>query len=191
MSRYIWSTSLMMGLFFAATAQADDLTQGDPQCTMVTFVAPVLPVTQTIFTKETLNHYLPPQALTPTTDSSRVASQVEASVEQKIAEDISKSEMFRKSSLGKTTTQLETLSQKSVAVSNKSKLEFKVKVVERQAVIIYQAAIKSEVIYTISQGTIKWVLSRPLGRTTTIAFTNTIGQDGSNPSSILSLNHTF
>jgi hypothetical protein len=190
MSSLILVIFIALGLAIAAPAQADD-SEGELQCTMITFVAPVKPISDPLLTKETLNHYLPATVLTPTTDSSRVASQVEQSIESKLAEDFSKSDMFRKSSLGQTTTQLETLSQKSVAVSSKAKVEFKVKVVERQAVITYQGALKSEVIYTVGQGTIKWVLSRHLDKTTEIAFTNAIGTDGSNGSSILSLNHSF
>jgi len=190
MSSLVVFAFLIAGLFFSAPTQADDST-GETQCTMITFVAPVLPATQTILTKDTLNHYLPAGNLTPTTDSNHVASQVEATVEQKIAEDISKSDLFRKSSLGKTTTQLETISQKSVAVSPKSKIEFQLKVVERQAVITYQGIIKSEVIYTVGQGNIRWVLSRPIDKNTTLAFTNVLAQDGSSGSSILSLNHSF
>jgi len=190
MSSLVLLVFLIAGLFFSAPGQADD-SANETQCTMITFVAPVLPVSQPLLTKETLNHYLPAGNLTPTTDSSHVASQVESSVEGKIAEDISKSDLFRKSAIGKTTTQLETISQKSVSVGSKSKVDFQVKVVERQAVITYQGIVKSEVIYTVGQGNIRWVLSRPLDKSTTLAFTNVLAQDGSSGSSILSLNHSF
>jgi hypothetical protein len=189
MSSLVLLVFLLAGIILSACPVLADDSSGDIQCTMITFVAPVRPLTQTYLTSETMNHYLPPGNLTPTTDSNHVFSQVQATVEQKLVDDFSKSDFFRKSSIGKTTTQMESLSQTSVAVSKKAKLDFKVKLVERQIVVTYQGLLKSEIIYTMSQGMIQWVLSQPIGKTTNIAFTNSASAAGA--SSILSLNHSF
>jgi hypothetical protein len=160
------------------------------QCTMLTVVRPVTPYSDPLFTKDNINRYFPGN-LTPTTNASAVASQIESGVGQKITDNILKTDAFKNSSLGRTTNKVEGLSQTSVGLGGQSKISFKFKYVERQAVMTYEGAIKSEVIVAVDQSSFRWVLSKPLSPFTTLALTTVAQQSFSNPSTILSLSHSF
>src|SRR5581483_3310940 len=102
-----------------------------------------------------------------------------------------KSETFKNSSMGHATTKVENMSQTSMAVGGGSKLSFKLKYIERQGVITYEGAIKSEIILAVDQSSYRWVLSKAVSPMTTISLTTVAQQGLTNPSTILSLNHTF
>lgn len=188
MFNFLFILTFVAGILLSVCpALADD--NGDLQCTMITVVKPVMPASQST-TKDLINKYFP-KNLRPSTDSNAVLNQMEVGVGQRITDDLISSDLFKRSVLGQATSKVENFSQKSVAVGNHSSLDFKVKVVERQAVMAYKGPVDSQVIYVVDQNAFKWILSKAVSKVTTVALTTVAAVDGSSASSILSLSHSF
>lgn len=157
----------------------------------------VKPPVNPFVTKSMVIQYLPTN-LTPGTNRTLVWTQFQSGVQQKVSDAILNSSMVKQNSVAnsvaKINDNLQKVAQKSVSISGPGgvpqKFSMNVNPAMRQATVNYQGYFDSNITYFSQQNNMVWTVSRPVDKTTTVKFTNTMPM-GQAPSSLLSISRTF
>jgi hypothetical protein len=163
-------------------------------CIDVHSIVVMQPLNDSLITKQMVSTYMPTN-LTPTTDPNRFASQFEASLGQKITDQLMKSPMFKNSSIGQVTSSFEKVTQQSFTYHPDQgvaqKFNIAVKAAERTASLNYEGFFKSSLTYASNASNMVWTVSKAVGQATTLSLTNTTPVGTFSPSSMISLSHSF
>jgi len=157
----------------------------------------VTPPVNPLVTKSMVVKYLPTN-LTPGTNRTLVWTQFQSGVQQKVSDAILNSSMVKQNSVAnsvaKINDNLQKVAQKSVSISGPGgvpqKFSMNINPAMRQAVVNYQGYFDSNITYSSQQNNMVWTVSKPVDKSTTVKFTNTMPM-GQSPSSMLSISRTF
>lgn len=153
------------------------------------------PVEITLFNKELLTTYLP-KNLKPTRDASKLQTQIQNDVGQKVIDSFFNGEFFKKTSVGRLTHRVQEAAQQSVTLGQtnegiEQKVDFQLRAMERQAVVRYQGTLHSNLTFQMDTNTLSLAVSKPLGKATTLSLTNAMPLGANSTAGSINLTYLF